>query len=301
MLKVNYWIQAARPQTLVASLAPVICSSFLCYKYYQFNFLIFFLTVLSAVLIQIMTNFINDLYDFKKGADKENRLGPDRMIQKGFISENEIKNAILLLLLLSVFTGLYLVIIGGWIILVIGLSSFLFAYLYTATKFSIAYNGLGEVFVFLYFGLIAAIGTAYLQTHSYLFDSLVIGCIFGFLNMSLLIINNLRDVNVPPECYSSDDWLIYQVGKSYTLPLLALNQRLATRPDNKQEANKDEEVYDEVVAQYHNKIYDILATTCTRKWWETQSKRFTADDILSWGSTVHNDMIIKLPQYDTKI
>ena len=100
-----------------------------------------------------MTNFINDLYDFKKGADKENRLGPDRMIQKGFISENEIKNAILLLLLLSVFTGLYLVIIGGWIILVIGLSSFLFAYLYTATKFSIAYNGLGEVFVFLYFVL----------------------------------------------------------------------------------------------------------------------------------------------------
>ena len=195
MLKANYWIQAARPQTLVASLAPVICSSFLCYKYYQFNFLIFFLTVLSAVLIQIMTNFINDLYDFKKGTDKENRLGPDRMIQKGFISENEIKNAILLLLLLSVFTGLYLVIIGGWIILVIGLSSFLFAYLYTATKFSIAYNGLGEVFVFLYFGLIAAIGTAYLQTHSYLFDSLVIGCIFGFLNMSLFIINNLRDVN----------------------------------------------------------------------------------------------------------
>ena len=113
--------------------------------------------------------------------------------------------------------------------------------------------------------------------------------------------NDLRDVTVPPECYSSDDWLIYQVGKSYTLPVFALNQRLATRPDNRQEANKDEEVYDEVVAQYHNKIYDILATTCTRKWWETQSKRFTADDILSSGSSVHNDMIIQLPQYDMKI
>ena len=113
--------------------------------------------------------------------------------------------------------------------------------------------------------------------------------------------NSLRDVTVPPECYSSDDWLIYQVGKSYTLPLLALNQRLATRPDNRQEANKDEEVYDEVVAQYHNKIYDILATTCIRKWWETQSNRFTADDILSWGSPVHNEMMLKLPQYDKKI
>ena len=82
---------------------------------------------------------------------------------------------------------------------------------------------------------------------------------------------------------------------------IPLNQRLATRPDNKQEANKDEEVYDEVVAQYHNKIYDILATTCIRKWWETQSNRFTADDILSWGSPVHNEMMLKLPQYDKKI
>ena len=195
MQKVNYWIQAARPQTLVAALAPVLCSSFLCYKYYQFNFLIFLLTVLSAVLIQIMTNFINDLYDFKKGGDKENRLGPDRMVQKGLISEIEIKKAIIFLLCLSVFSGLYLVFVGGWIILAIGLSSFLFAYLYTATRFSIAYNGLGEFFVFVYFGLIASIGTAYLQTNLYLFDTAVIGCIFGFLNMSLLIINNIRDVN----------------------------------------------------------------------------------------------------------
>ena len=112
--------------------------------------------------------------------------------------------------------------------------------------------------------------------------------------------NSLRDVTIPKECYSSDDWLIYQVGKSYTLPLLCLNQRLATRPDNRQEASKEEEMYDEVVAQYHNKLYDILATTVTRKWWENSSKNYSVDDILSWGSPIHHEMRIQLPQYDGK-
>lgn len=213
MYKINYWIQAARPQTLVAALAPVLSSSFLCYKYHQFSFLIFLLTVLSSVLIQIMTNFINDLYDFKKGSDQENRLGPDRMIQKGFISEVEIKNAIILLLALSVLSGLYLVIIGGWIILAIGLSSFLFAYLYTATRFSIAYNGLGEFFVFIYFGLIASTGTVYLQTQLYLPEAIIIGCIFGFLNMSLLIINNIRDIN--EDAKSNKKTLVVLFGENF--------------------------------------------------------------------------------------
>ena len=195
MKQVKYWILATRPQTLIASIGPVLISTIFSHKYFNFNLIIFLFIIISSVLIQIMTNFINDLYDFKKGGDKENRLGPDRMVQKGLISEIEIKKAIIFLLCLSVFSGLYLVFVGGWIILAIGLSSFLFAYLYTATRFSIAYNGLGEFFVFVYFGLIASIGTAYLQTNLYLFDTAVIGCIFGFLNMSLLIINNIRDVN----------------------------------------------------------------------------------------------------------
>ena len=115
---------------------------------------------------------------------------------------------------------------------------------------------------------------------------------------SFKLANSLRDVSIPRECYSSDDWLIYQVGKSYTLPLLCLNQRLATRPDNRQEASKEEEMYDEVVAQYHNKLYDILATTVTRKWWESSSHKYSADDILSWGSPIHHEMKIVLPQYE---
>jgi len=145
------------------------------------------------MLIQIMTNFINDLYDYKKGADKH-RIGPDRMIQKGYLSEKEIINAIYLVLLISILIGIYLALVGGIIIVTIGLSSFLFAYLYTATQFSIAYNGLGEIFVFIYFGLIAALGTYYLQILEYNHATLLIGIICGSLNVCLLIINNLRDV-----------------------------------------------------------------------------------------------------------
>tara|TARA_B100000214_G_scaffold54737_1_gene34933 strand:+ start:205 stop:1074 length:870 start_codon:yes stop_codon:yes gene_type:complete len=115
---------------------------------------------------------------------------------------------------------------------------------------------------------------------------------------SFKLANSLRDISIPRECYSSDDWLIYQVGKSYTLPILCLNQRLATRPDNRQEASENEEMYDEVVAQYHNKLYDILATTVTRKWWESSSHKYSADDILSWGSPIHHEMKIVLPQYE---
>ena len=162
MQKIKYWILAARPQTLIASIAPVIISTIFSYKYFNFNLIIFFFIIISALLIQIMTNFINDLYDFRKGADAINRLGPKRMIQCGNISQEEMKLGILLTLILSVFSGLYLVLIGGWPILIIGLSGFLFAYLYTATSFSIAYNGLGEIFVFLYFGIIASLGTFYL-------------------------------------------------------------------------------------------------------------------------------------------
>ena len=146
------------------------------------------------MLIQIMTNFINDLYDYKKGADN-NRAGPDRMIQKGYLSQNEIIKAIYFILLISLLIGIYLAMIGGIIIVAIGLSSFLLAYLYTATRFSIAYNGLGEIFVFIYFGLIASLGTCYLQILEYNNNVLLIGIICGSLNVCLLIINNLRDID----------------------------------------------------------------------------------------------------------
>ena len=193
MQKFFYFFYAIRPQTLIASIAPVLMGSILCYKDNLFSLTIFYFTLFAAILIQMMTNLINDLYDYKKGADKQNRIGPDRMMQKGYLTEKEILFGIYCIFLCALFIGIYLVIKGGVLILFIGLSSFLFAYLYTATRFSIAYNGLGEIFVFLYFGIIACMGTYYLQTLNISFESLLLGSIVGCLNVNLLIINNIRD------------------------------------------------------------------------------------------------------------
>lgn len=108
---------------------------------------------------------------------------------------------------------------------------------------------------------------------------------------------SLRDLQVPRESYSSDDFLIYQIAKSYTLPILTLDPKLAVMQDNNQN-NSDIDNYNPVIAVYHNKIYDILSTSCIKKWWETQSKNFTADNILSWGGDIHKKMELMLPQYD---
>lgn len=109
--------------------------------------------------------------------------------------------------------------------------------------------------------------------------------------------NNLKDLRVHKESYSSDDFLLYQIGKSYTLPLLCLDQKLSINQDNKSNQNSDSENYDPVISAYHNKIYDILATSCIKKWWEEKSHYYTADDILSYNKPVHERMQIKLPQY----
>ena len=110
------------------------------------------------------------------------------------VNDKEEIKAIYFVCYLCLIIGLYLVIKGGWIILLIGATSLIFAYLYTATSFSIAYNGYGDFFVFLYFGLIASVGTVFLQTNSYHYEGFLIGCITGCLNVALLVVNNIRDV-----------------------------------------------------------------------------------------------------------
>jgi 1,4-dihydroxy-2-naphthoate octaprenyltransferase len=222
MYKIKYWVLAARPKTLIATFIPILPVSTLCLKNNTFSLPVFIFTLLSAIFIQIMTNFINDLYDFKKGADRSDRIGPDRVIQKGYLNEKEITIGIYVLLFLSVLLGGFLVSIGGFFILIIGLSSFLFAYLYTATKFSIAYNGLGEMFVFLYFGVLASLGTYYLQTLSYSSIIIVIGIIAGSLNSSMLIINNIRDYKA--DQLSNKKTLIVIFGRTFgKLELLSIN------------------------------------------------------------------------------
>ena len=206
------WIYAARPKTLVASIVPVISGTLIIPNSDMFKLDIFLFTIIAAMIIQIVTNYINDLYDFLKGADKD-RIGPMRMIQSGILSQVDIKRAIGILIILGISCGIPLAIQGGWPIIIIGLSSFLFAYLYTAGPFPLAYNGLGDVFVFIYFGIIAVGGTYYLQTGFIDQNAIYLGIAIGSNNIILLAINNLRDYQTDKK--SDKKTLIVLFGKQF--------------------------------------------------------------------------------------
>jgi 1,4-dihydroxy-2-naphthoate octaprenyltransferase len=218
------WIQAARIKTLAASVIPIISSIAILPQSKQIYIKILLLTLLSALIIQIVTNYINDLYDFLKGAD-QNRIGPARMLQSGLITEKHMKTTIVILTIVGICSGIPLVIKGGWPIVIIGLSSFLFAYLYTAGPFALAYHGLGDIFVFIYFGLIAVSGSYYLQVNTVNIGCLYLGISIGCKNVLLLIINNLRDYE--NDLSSQKKTLIvkfgYAFGKTYALIIILLS------------------------------------------------------------------------------
>ena len=196
------WILAARPKTLFASLSPIIIGlSFSFYIYFQIDWLVAILTIFSAILIQIGSNYANDAYDYLKGADSS-RVGPSRMAQKGILSPNAILNMMYLIFTISVLIGFYLALVGGWPIVIIGLFSILFAIIYTGGPFPLGYHGLGDIAVFIFFGLIATIGTIYLQSESiksainifdYTIPIILISIAIGCLNTAILVINNIRD------------------------------------------------------------------------------------------------------------
>ena len=190
-MSLSPWILAARPITLVASIIPII-SAMLILPNSLFKVNIFIWTLVAAIIIQVVTNYINDLLDFLKGADK-NRIGPQRMLQAGLITENQMKKTILWLICIGIISGIPLVIQGGYTIIIIGLTSFLFAYLYTGGPYPLAYNGLGDIFVFIYFGLIAVLGSYFLQTSYIDNNATYLAISIGAKNVLLLIINNIRD------------------------------------------------------------------------------------------------------------
>ena len=123
------WILASRPKTLTAAIAPVILGSSFAFQLGNFNLLIFIIILITAILIQVGTNFVNDLFDYINGADNENRLGPDRALQKGLLSKQEIESAIFLVFTVSIILGFYLALVGGWPIIIIGSSAILFGFL----------------------------------------------------------------------------------------------------------------------------------------------------------------------------
>lgn len=188
------WLQAARPQTLAAAFVPVCVGASLAIHDHQFALLPSVVALLCAFLIQIGTNFANDYFDFKKGADTEDRIGFERATARGLISETAMRNATLITMFLAFVLGLYLVWHAGLVILWIGIASLIFGILYTGGPFPLGYNGLGDVFVFIFFGIVAVMGTYYVNALEWSIASFWASLAVGALSTNILVVNNLRDV-----------------------------------------------------------------------------------------------------------
>ncbi len=185
--KLNAWILASRPKTLLAAFVPVIVGSALAVEENIFVFHYSLIALLCSVLIQVGTNFTNDLYDFLKGADNAHRKGPLRVLAAGLITVNEMKAAIILTFSVTFFLGLYLVYASGWIVLIIGIFSIIAGIAYTAGPYPLAYNGLGDIFVFIFFGIIGTMGTYYLHSREFTPVSFLVSIPVGALITNILL------------------------------------------------------------------------------------------------------------------
>jgi 1,4-dihydroxy-2-naphthoate octaprenyltransferase len=188
------WLGATRPKTLPVGVASVATGIALAIHLDGFRFLPALLAIATAVLLQIAANFANDALDFRRGADTAERLGPVRLAATGQATAEQVLIATGIVLALATACGLYLVIRGGWPILVLGLASLVCAVAYTGGPFPIAYKGLGEVFVFLFFGPAAVAGTAYVQMQRWEWEMLWFSLPVGLISAATLVVNNLRDI-----------------------------------------------------------------------------------------------------------
>lgn len=192
----NPWLVASRPKTLSAAVVPVLIGSALAaHEPTAITWWVFFCALAGALLIQIATNFINDALDFKRGADTGERLGPIRVTAAGLLSAEAVMRAAWVCLILAALCGIPLLYRGGWPMLIIGLASIVAAYAYTGGPYPLAYHGLGELFVIVFFGVVAVGGTFYAHSLQWTQSALLAGLAAGSLAVVLLVINNLRDVD----------------------------------------------------------------------------------------------------------
>lgn len=190
---INVWVQAARPWTLGVAISPILMGTIIAHTESGIHWLAALAALLGGVFIQIGTNLANDYFDFKKGADTASRVGPQRVTQSGLIAPETVKKGFIACFGISFLLGIYLVYLGGWPIVAIGLVSLLMGVIYTGGPFPLAYHGLAELPAFLFFGPIACATTTYVQTGSWSTSSLIAGVSAGFFSVALLSINNLRD------------------------------------------------------------------------------------------------------------
>ncbi len=189
------WWLAARPKTLPAAAAGVVMGSALAFRDGQFKVGPALAALCVALLLQVGSNLANDVFDYERGADEGERLGPTRVTQAGLLSPDQVKGGMWLVFGTAALLGLYLADSSGWIIILVGLAAILSAIAYTGGPLPLGYVGLGDVFVFLFFGLAAVAGTYYVQVGSISAQAWWMSLPVGWLIVDILVVNNLRDIH----------------------------------------------------------------------------------------------------------
>lgn len=209
------WLLATRPPTLFAAVVPVLIGAACAHVGGSVRWAPTLGALLGALLLQIAANFANDVFDFEKGADTGERLGPTRAVQAGLLSPAQVRRGLWLIIALSVLAGLYLTWEGGWPFLVIGLTSILAAVAYTGGPYPLGYNGLGDLFVMIFFGFVAVCGTALLSLGKVPEVAWWSSWPAGALATAILVVNNLRDRAT--DLVAGKRTLAVRFGRSFTL------------------------------------------------------------------------------------
>jgi 1,4-dihydroxy-2-naphthoate polyprenyltransferase len=188
------WVMAARVRTLPAAVAPVLVGTSLALGAGRFRALAFVAALLGAIFIQVGTNLSNDYSDARRGADSEDRLGPVRVTAGGLVPPGQVLLATYVTFGLAVLCGVYLVVVAGWELLAVGAASILAGVLYTGGPRPYGYEGLGELFVFLFFGIVAVAGSYFVQVQELPWQAFVCAVPVGLLASAILVVNNVRDL-----------------------------------------------------------------------------------------------------------
>ncbi|MCI1647848.1 MAG: 1,4-dihydroxy-2-naphthoate polyprenyltransferase [Bacteroides sp.] len=207
---IHAWILAARPKTLTGAIIPVLIGSSVACSHGYFRLMPAILCLMFACGMQIAANFINDLYDFLKGTDREDRLGPERACAQGWITPRAMKKGIIFTVAVSCLFGCGLLPYGGWTLIIIGILCVVFAFLYT---FFLSYHGWGDLLVLLFFGFVPVGGTYYVQALHLNTDAVIASLISGLAIDTLLIVNNYRDRE--QDAVSGKRTLIVRFGESF--------------------------------------------------------------------------------------
>ena len=190
----NAWVLAIRPRTLPAAAAGVVMGAALAWHDGYFRFDAVLVCLFTALLLQIGSNLANDVFDFERGTDTAERLGPTRVTQAGILTPNQVKVGMAVVFGLSAVLGLYLAWLGGWVIIIMGIAAIVSAIAYTGGPFPIGYYGLGDIFVFIFFGLASVAGTYYIQAGTVTPAVWWMTIPPGLIITAILVVNNLRDL-----------------------------------------------------------------------------------------------------------